>query len=245
MNKVIVAFLFFVTTITLQATEIRMMTENYPPYNMEIDGELEGLSIDVLEAMLKQMNSKKDREDIELLSWSESYSSALEVKNNMVFSTTRTKSREKLFKWVGPICKTIVGITALKSKNIVIKNASDLNKYKIGAMKSDIGETLLLENSISKNNIYTIDGTNSLATSFYRIEREIIDMLAYETKVAFYSIDLNGYEIDDYEVVYTLEKNDLYFAFNKQTSDLVIQKWQKALDNIKSNGIYDKIIKNY
>jgi len=37
----------------------------------------------------------------------------------MVFSTTRTKARENLFKWVGPISTTTVGVIALKSKNIV------------------------------------------------------------------------------------------------------------------------------
>ncbi|WP_024955292.1 substrate-binding periplasmic protein [Sulfurospirillum arcachonense] len=245
MKKIIILFFCLGIMHILQANDIRMMTENYPPYNMEIDGELQGFSVDVLDAMLKQMNSKQKREDIELLPWSESYSLAMNIKNNMVFSTTRTKSRENLFKWVGPIYKTTVGVTALKSKNIVIKKISDLNKYKIGAMKKDIGETLLLEKGVSKSSIYTIDGINSLATSFYYMEKGKIDLLAYETKVAFYSIDLNGYEVDDYEVVYTLENNELYFAFNKQTSDLTIQKWQKALDEIKSNGIYNKIIKNY
>ena len=245
MRKSLTVLLFLGLTIYLQATDIKIMTENYPPYNMEVDGKLQGLSIDVLEAILKQMDSKQNKFDVELLSWSKAYSSALNKKNSMVFSTTRTKSREKLFKWVGPISKTTVGIIALKNKNIVIKKISDLNKYKIGAIKKDIGEILLLENKVKKSNIYAIDGTNSLATNFYRLERDKIDMFAYETKVAKYSADLNGYDADDYEVVYMLEDNEIYFAFNRLTSDNIIQKWQKALDYIKENGIYQKIIKKY
>ena len=240
---IILVSLSFITF--MQANDIKMMTENYPPYNMEIDGELQGLSIDVIESMLKQMHLKKDKYDIELLSWSKGYSSALNIKDNMVFSTTRTKSRENLFKWVGPISKTTIGIISLKSKNIVIKNISDLEKYKIGAIKKDIGETLLLENKIPRNNIDSIDGINSLATSFYKLERDKIDMFSYETKVAKYSAELNGYDVSEYEVIHILENNQLYFAFNKQTSDDIINKWQKALDTIKSNGTYDKIIKKY
>ncbi len=245
MKRIFTILLFLGVVNFTQANDIKMMTENYPPYNMEVDGELQGLSIDILDAMLKQMKSKNNKFDIELLSWSKAYTSALEIKNNMVFSTTRTKSREDKFKWVGPIIRTTIGITALKSRNIVIKNISDLKNYKIGAIKKDIGETLLLENKVSKSSIDSIDGINSLATSFYKLEREKIDMFAYETKVAKYSADLNGYDVDDYEIIYTLENNHLYFAFNKQTSDNIINKWQKALDIIKSNGIYDTIIKKY
>jgi polar amino acid transport system substrate-binding protein len=70
-------------------------------------------------------------------------------------------------------------------------------------------------------------------------------MFSYETKVAKYSINLNGYDSDDYEVIYTLANNELYFAFNRLTPDKIINKWQNALDKIKANGIYDTIIKQY
>jgi polar amino acid transport system substrate-binding protein len=244
-KKLLTTLLILSVTTFIQASEIKMMTENYPPYNMEVDGKLQGLSVDVVEAMLKQMGSKKNKYDIELLSWSKAYDSAKNNKNNMVFSTTRTKSREKSFKWVGPITKTTIGITALKNRNIVIKNISDLKKYKIGCIKKDIGESLLIENKIPKENLVSIDGTNSLATTFYKLERDKIDMFAYETKVANYSADLNGFDSDEYEVVYTLSNGELYFAFNRLTSDKTIQKWQKALDKIKANGIYQEIIKKY
>jgi len=244
-EKKIIVMLFFLFSITSQATDIKMKTENYPPYSMEVDGELQGLSVDILESMLQQMGSIKNKSDVELTSWSDAYSWALNNKNGMVLVATMTKSRRNLFKWVGPISKTTIGVISLKNKSVVIKNVLDLNKYKIGTIKKDIGETLLLENGINKNNMTSIDGTNSLATLFYKLEREKIDMMAYETKVAMYSADLNGFESDKFEVIYTLANNELYFAFNKQTPDKTIQKWQKALDSMKSNGTYDKILKKY
>jgi polar amino acid transport system substrate-binding protein len=133
----------------------------------------------------------------------------------------------------------------LKDKNIVIKNISDLNKYKIGTTKDDAGEMFLLENGIDIKNLYRLDGTNSLATLLYKMEREKIDMVSYDTRVAMHSIDLNGFESDDYEVIYTFANKELFFAFNKNTDEEIIKKWQKALDVIKSNGVYDKIINKY
>ncbi len=245
MKKILATLLFVAFTTFVNATEIKMMVDNYPPYTMEIDGELKGLSVEVLDAILKQMNSKQEIKDVEILSWSDAYSTALNEKNSMVFSTTRTKSREKLFKWVGPISKTTIGLIALKDKNIIIKQILDLKNYKIGAIIKDIGETLLLENKIPKQNINSVDSVNGIATNFYRLERDKIDLYAIETKVAKYASELNGYNPDDFETVHILEKNELYFAFNKQTSNDIISKWQKALNTIKSNGIYDKIINNY
>ena len=245
MKKLLTIILVFGITTFTQASNIKMMTENYPPYSMEVDGKLTGLSVEVLEAMLKKMNSNMSIYDVELLSWSKAFSSAKNKKNNMVFSTIRNKKRENMFKWVGPISKTTIGITALKSKNIVINNISDLKKYKIGCISKDGGETMLIEARIPKENIKSLDGTNSLATTFYKLERDKIDLFSYEVKVAKYSADLNGFDSDDYEVVYILTNAEQYFAFNRLTPDTTIQKWQKALDEIKSNGIYDKIINKY
>ncbi len=245
MKTALAALLFLGLTTLTNASEIRMMTENYPPYNMEVEGELQGLSVEILEAMLIEMDLKKDKYDIELLSWSKAFDTAKNVKNNMLFSAIKTEKRKNQFKWVGPISKTVIGITAKKDRHIVINSLEDLKKYKIGCVKKDMGETMLLEADIPRENILALDGVNSLPTMFYKLERGRIDMLSYEVKVVKYSADLNGFDSDEYEGLYILKKAEHYFAFNKLTSDKIIEKWQKALDTIKSNGIYDKIVKKY
>ena len=242
MKKIIGFILLTISLFAIEDDNIKIMTENYPPYNMEVDGELEGISIDVLEAMLEQMNSKQDKDDIILTSWSRAYSLAQKKKNNMVFSTTRTKEREPLFKWVGPIIKTTISVIAPKSKNITIKKVSDFNKYRIGAVLKDVGEQLILEKGVNKHNIKLISGKNSIKLSFTKMVKDRIDMFAYDENVAFYYAKRNGFNIDDFEVIYTLKEAELYFAFNKNTDDKIINRWQKALDTIKSNGRYKKII---
>ena len=44
------------------------------------------------------MGSQKNKSDVELTSWSDAYSSALNNKNGMVFVATMTKRRKDLFK---------------------------------------------------------------------------------------------------------------------------------------------------
>jgi len=225
--------------------KVAIYTEHYPPFNMKIDGKLTGISIEILDAMLKQMGSKQNLNDVKLTNWSRAYTLALKKNNSMVFSTNRTVSRESLFKWVGPIRKTKVGVIAPKSKNIVINTVSDLNKYKIGAVLKDVGEQLLLEQGIDKKHIFHVEGNNAINLSFKKMQGNRIDLFSYDITVAFANAKLEGFDIEQYEVVHTLQESALYFAFNKNTDDKIIEQWQKSLDAIKANGLYAKIIKKY
>lgn len=226
--------------------KISIYTENYPPYNMkEKDGTLSGMSVEILEAVLKQLKSNQTIDDVVLTNWSRAYSLALKNDDSMVFSTTRTESREDKFKWVGPITKTVVGVIGLKEKHIKIDSYKDFNNYKIGAVLKDVGESLLLENGVNSANIQHVSGQDAVKLSFLKIKNGRIDLFAYELNAAFQSAKKQGFDIDKYEVVYTLKKGELYFAFNKNISDETIKRWQNALDTVKQNGIYDKIVSKY
>jgi len=225
--------------------KITMLTEVYPPYNMEVDGKLQGITVDILEAMLAILNTGQTRKDFILTNWSRAYSMAEKRKNHMVFGTTRTEKREPLFKWVGPITTTTIGIIAPKDKNIVIDKLSDLNQFRIGTVLKDIGEQILHESGIEKKQLYAVGGKNAIELSFKKMQNNRIDLFAYEINVAFYEAKLKGYNLDDFEVVYTLKEGELYYAFNGATDDRIIRQWQNALDTIKKNGLHKKIIERY
>jgi polar amino acid transport system substrate-binding protein len=248
MNK-IVCYLFtllilFVSPF-LYAEKIDIYTEHYPPYNLKSGDTLNGMSVEVLDAMLKQMGSNQTIQDVKLTNWSRAYSIAQKKKNAMVFSTTRTESREKLFKWVGPIVNTTVGVIALKENKIVIKDVFDLNKYKIGAVLKDVGELLLLDLGVNPEQIQYVKGEEAINLSFTKMKNNRIDLFSYNINVAFSNARLEGFNTNEYEVVYTLAKSALYFAFNKDTDDTVISQWQDAFDAIKANGTYDNIMLKY
>jgi len=246
MKIVILIILFYISLSAVEMQNIKMYTEHYPPYNLKNkNGQLEGSSIEVLEAVLKKMGSAQDVQDIKLRGWAKSYIVAQRIDNAMVFSTTRTESREPLFKWVGPIATATVGVIALKSKKIKINKISDFEKYKVGAVLKDIGETLLLDAGVDKKIIQHVDGENAINISFNKMQKGRIDMFAYNTNVAFTNAKMEGFNIDEYEIVYTLKVGYQYFAFNKNTDDKVIQEWQNALDAIKKDGTYEKIHSKY
>lgn len=217
-----------------------IMTEEYPPYNFEQNGELKGIAIDLMAEILKRTHSKKTLKDIQLLPWARSYNDVQEKPNTILFSMTRSKERENLFKWVGPITPTKIVIIAKKADKVKIANAGDLKKYKIGAIRDDIGHQLLTKNGVTDPEL-----SADIVTIIKKMDAKRLDIWAYEENVAYWGLKNNGKNLADYETVYTLLSADLYIAFHKSTPDNVITEIQNTMNEIKKDGTYQKILNKY
>jgi len=221
--------------------KIKIMTEEYPPYNMTKNGKLQGLSVEILELMLQKVGSKQTKKDMEVLPWARSYNIIQKQKHTMLFSMFRTAPREKLFKWVGPIDSSIIALIARKDRHIKITSLDDIKKYKVGSVKDDAAEIALKVKGIT--NIDSVSGSHQIERSIRKLDSGRIDLFSYVYEPK--SWDIKNFDPKNYENVYTLEKKDLYYAFNLDTDDKIIQKMQKALDDLKRKGIVKKIISKY
>ena len=72
-----------------------------------------------------------------------------------------------------------------------------------------------------------------------------IDLWAYGEDVAMWEIKANGLNPADYVAVHVLDTKELYFACNKGTLDSAIQELQAALDTMKADEKYQKIVDGY
>jgi polar amino acid transport system substrate-binding protein len=127
------------------ARDLTYITEQFPPYNYQEDGKLQGVSVDLLEKAWEKMGVNLNRSVIQLLPWKEGYQKTLDKKNMVLFSTARLPQREQLFKWAGPIGPIRNVLLAKRDKNISIKSPEDLEKYRIGAIYDDSAVQMLLE----------------------------------------------------------------------------------------------------
>lgn len=233
-----------ITSLLLHANDLDnldIMTEEFPPYNMEVNGKLTGFAIDILELLLQNAGSNQTRENFVILPWARSYHIVQNKPNTMLFSMYRTKEREKLFKWVGPIDSSIRGLIARKDRKIKINSLEDLNKYKIGTVKDDATDIQL--KALGINNIDTISGTNSIATSIKKLDKNRIDLFGYVYEMD--SWDIKNFNPNEYELVFILKRDDLSYAFHKDTDEHIINTLQKSLDTLKDNGTVKKIISKY
>jgi ABC-type amino acid transport substrate-binding protein len=222
--------------------QLNIMTENWEPYNFVKEGKLQGIAVDLLVLMLEKAGSKQNRDDIQLMVWPRAYGLVQTDPAGLLFSTTRTTKREKLFKWVGPIDENTTELIARKDKQIRINSDDELKNYKIGVVINDVGEQLLLDRGIAKDSMQRVVNRDQVQ---HLLHTGRID-LSPDNYQGFRTFCKNaGYNPDDYESVFILNRDVISYAFHPDTADTVIQALQKALDALKADGTYDRIMKQY
>ncbi|RTZ16778.1 transporter substrate-binding domain-containing protein [Vibrio aquaticus] len=235
------------TARAVQINELTYLTEQYPPYNFEEEGSLQGIAVDVLTAVGEQVQSTISRDKIQVQPWPRAYRSALIKTNTVLFSTTRTQLREHIFQWAGPITSTRIVVLAKKSQQIQIEHSMALAQYRIGVIRDDVGEQLLLELGVPRDSMVESSVPETLANQMIK---DRIDLWAYEENVAKWWLKKAGQNTDDYEVVYVLNEGELYFAFNLEVDSRLVGEFQRALDELKvtedgTASPFERIISKY
>lgn len=225
------------------------ITEQFPPFNYQEDGKLQGISVDLLEKMLEHMNTTLNRSEIKLLPWDQGYQMALQDNNTVIFSTGRIPEREALFKWVGPISSIKVVLFALNEKHIKINSPGDLRALKIGVVKDSAEAPLVIKAGANPGNLVEMNNTTQVIDM---LKAGTIDAWAYPDLVGVWLADRADLNASDYEVVYQLTKDSpLYYAFNRNISDSTVQAFREALNQTKkgkeTDGIsdFEKVLYRY
>ncbi len=202
----------------------------------------------MLLAASKAVDDEVDISRVSIMPWDQAYKNAVSNSNSVIFSTVKTKPRDSLFYWVGPIKESNVVLLARNDSNITVENLRALSNYKIGVIRDDIGEQLLLGRGVPFNTLHEAPDLSILVKLLYM---KRIDLIAYEEAAALYMARKLGLDTSVFTPVSTLQQGDAYFAFNKGVNPELVQKLQKGIDKIKlksknnNESEYTKILNKY
>jgi polar amino acid transport system substrate-binding protein len=227
------------------ADDIRIVTEELPPYNMTLNGRLTGMSTEVVQAVLKEVGVTAN---IQPMPWARAYDIALNSENVLIYSITRTAQREKLFKWVGDIAPMHWYLFARPSSNIHLDHLDDARKYQIATVKEDAGEQYLASKgfAVGKN----LQSSNKYEYNYEKFKLGRIDLWISIELNALYLMRQAG-DDPDRMVVRALSlpeldgKHGLNLAFSLKTPDALVERFRKGLETIRKNGTYDAILKKW
>jgi polar amino acid transport system substrate-binding protein len=213
------------------------MCEDIPPSNYLENGKIKGVSVEVLKLIWKKMGCPE--QPIKVVPWARGYRETLANRNTVLFSMSRTREREKLFKWVGPIFTVKSVLLGLSRDKITVKKLKDARKYRIGTIRNDVTEAFLLKNGFDRHKVETVA---NLKQNFEKLESSRIDLIAHTSSTFREYIRNNGLDPRDFTIVYVLEENRNYYAFNPETPDSLIADFQKAFDGIGKEraGVLEK-----
>lgn len=242
----LVIFIFHGSAFSGQASNklmnIRWMTEEYAPYNFTIKGELNGISVDILNEVWKRSGMIGPRPDIEVLPWARGYMYLQQEKNSCLFSTSITEERKKLFTFAGTISENKNVIISKKEKGFKIDKIQDLKALTIGAIREDAGEQLLLSAGWDIN---LLEHSSSPESLVRKLSMNRMDAISYGQDTAVYYMKKFSIDPDQYETIFLLKKTELSFAFNKETDPEIVNEFQRIMDEMKNDGTIEIIRKKY
>ena len=219
---------------------LKLLTEENPPLNYTENKKLTGMATDVVQEMLKRAKMKSD---IEVMSWDKAYEKAQADKETCLYATARLPNRENAFKWVGPIAVNKWGLYALGGFKPEIKSLVDVRPFRVGGVERDAKVEFLRERGVTNVVEEKDDRANPPKLTLNRKEPLKIDLwatsVANAKKVAAHS------KITDIKLVLVGHEVESYLACSPRTAPETLKGLAAALDSMKKDGAYQKILKAY
>ena len=219
-----------------------LLTENFPPYNMAINGKnfaqednIDGIAVDIVREMYKRAGIKYSM--TLRFPWERIYKLALEKPDYGVFVTARLPERESAFKWVGPIGPDDWVLLARGDSPIALKSLDEAKKYRVGAYKGDAMAEYLADHGFEPE-LALRDQENA-----GKLQKGEIDLWASGDPAGRYLAKQVG--VSGLKTVLRFNSDQLYLALNRETPDEVVERLQKALEQMRAEGYVDDILKNY
>lgn len=242
MNKVLIVLFLFLQINLFAQENLRVFTTYYPPYQMNEDENVTGLSVEIVSEILEEADLTAD---IELFPWTRAKKLLDENADILFFNLSRTEEREMKYHWIGDITPTNIYLWKLKSRqDIEVNSLADLNNYQIGTLPNVVSHNYLLQESVPEKNFYYVK-TQKQSVSMLSSGR--IDLLPLDEVAFLYEVGLSGYSSDDFIRVFHLSEisGNSYLVASRGTSTAVVDRLKRSWTTVKENGIYDRIIQKY
>ena len=206
----------------------------FAPFEYLEKDKIVGFDIDLLDAISKETGLEFKIQDMAF----DGLLPALQTKkvDMVIAGMSATPERQKAVAFSKPYfkAKQVVITTPEKAKSL--KSFKDLSGKKVGVMLGFTGDTVVSEIKGVK-----VERFNAAYAAILALSQNKIDAVVLDSEPAKkYTANNKQFVIANIPA----EEEDYAIAFRKNDKEL-INKVNAALDKIKSNGEYDKILKKY
>jgi len=239
------AALLCLSVLQAHAGTIRVVTEELPPYNMTRDGQLTGMSTEVVQAVLKEVNIQAS---IQSMPWARAYDLALHEPDVLIYSITRTAEREHLFKWVGTIAASHWYIYSSAGHPVSLMDLDDARDWQTATVNEDVGEQYLTARKFVIGQ--QLQSSNRYELNYQKLRTGHVDLWISDELNARYLArqvgdDPNLTLVQSLRVPELEDAGGFNMAFSAATPDGTVQLFQKGLKTLRENGTFDAIARKW
>lgn len=226
----------------LFASQLTAYTENLAPLNYEHQGKLTGFSSELLQAMLAQA---KLSAKFVVQPWARSYQQVLQEPDSLIYTIARTREREALFEWIGPISPRRICLLKLRSRtDIKLRDLSTLSNYKLGLVREMASSQLLIDKHLVPDTAYDFAPTSE--SNVKKLLAGRVDLIVGSDWVTYYEARRLSGKSKSLVLAWVLdESSPYYFALNKQSDPQTLKALRQAFEKLKADGSVERLRKKY
>ncbi len=233
-----------IPSISAQSQDITAVTEDWAPYNYIENGEIKGMSTEIVRATLAEAGFKPE---IHVYAWARAYKMAVEYENVLIFTILRNKERENLFKWIGPVLplEKMCLFKLAERTDIRVDSLEDAKKYRTGVARNSSTHQFLIENGFTEQeNLFPVPKQEQNIAKLFKGR---IDLVTDREITLAQKMKKMAMSIRTLDKVFVLDHWDqgFYMAFGRKTPDSVVEKVRSAFKKITADGVPDTIRKKY
>ena len=224
-------------------TNIELITEDFPPLQIQIDNEPKGYVIEFIQALVKEAAQQQPMKikDVHFVPWRRAIKMSQDGPNKLFFSITRNAQRENKYHWIGPVSP--YEVVVYKHKDGPTLEPTRLDQLKPYRLAVQAGGSL--------DTYFTKQGFTPVRVSYTRQSIKMLraSHLDYAPQVNsfLYRIEEFGYNPDDFVPVIKVDdlSKQLWLAASPETSAEVVQALQDAYIKLSEINLLDDLIRTY
>jgi len=220
--------------------DVKVITEDWAPYNYEENGQLKGFSIEVVQAVMAELGEEYP---IGVYPGARGDRMLDTMPNVMYFSLFRTPEREDKYKWIGPISEQAIYFYKHKDNPKTYRSIEDIKN----AVKVTVPHKGLVADKVAELGIRNVIKLSSREHQFSLLfsKRAELSVNTSPLGVAYYLKQLGQPTDLLVSTDVKLLEFPLYIACSKEIPDSVIERWQAALEKVKKSEKYEQIYSKY
>ncbi len=217
------------------APPLKVLTEDYPPFNMMgTGGHISGLSTDIVQELFRRAGVSYG---ISLLPWIRAFNLTVLEANTCLYSTTRTDSREHQFKWIGPLVENPWVLYARADNRHAILSLEEARSFKIGGYSGDAISQYLIDRG------FDVDLAN---TDQLNVKKLLAGRIDFWATGKYLGASLLAREkVSQLKPVLTFNTTLLYLACNPAMPDSQVQQLNELLRGMQHDGTLARINAKY
>lgn len=239
--KILIIVLLLSFTATAKAQKLTIFVDNWPPYNFTRNGNIVGISTDLIEMALQKANIQYE---FVVYPFKRALLTVQRTPNTMLYTVARIPQRENMFAWIGPLHPRKLYLYKLKNRtDILIHDVEDIKKHHTAVLSGGSVEQFFISNGFHEDNYDLVNKSKQLLKMLFA---ERVDLIPGDPLDLAHQMKELNYEHSQIEIAFFLaDEGGYYMVANKETPDKILKKIQESLETVLATGARDQIIQKY